>query len=243
MKKVFLMLAAVAAFTFVSCKDSKKTDAPAEGEKIEEQAQEGDVQDPEQLGEDLNKALESNDGEGLKGKIDAAKEWAQNLLSEGKGEQAKGILEKVQTFLSENADKVTSVVGDNEYVKKGLDWVKGLNAGELIDKAGEALGVKDAADATKDAAAGVAADAAGKAAGAVEAAKAAGAQVKEKAEQAVEAVKNTDVAKAAADKANEVKEQAKKAGEEAIDKAKQEVNKTAEDAVNKGIDAVKGLIK
>ena len=170
MKKVFIMLAAVAAFTITSCKnESKKTDEAAEkaGESIEELAAQSDVSDPTQLGDDLSKALESNDGEGIKGKIDAAKEYAQNLLKEGKGEQAKGIIEKIQSFLSENAEKVTSVVGDNSFVQGALDWVKGVDAGDLINKAGEALGVENAAgaaEAAKDAAAD-------KAAGAVEAVK------------------------------------------------------------------------
>ena len=238
MKKVFIMLAAVAAFTITSCKnESKKTDAAAEkaGESIEELAAQGDVSDPTQLGDDLSKALESNDGEGIKGKIDAAKEYAQNLLKEGKGEQAKGIIEKIQSFLSENAEKVTSVVGDNSFVQ-------GVDAGDLINKAGEALGVENAAgaaEAAKDAAAD-------KAAGAVEAVKGAAA---EKAGAAVDAVKGaaegmkdkaTEMKDAAVEKGNEAIQNAKDAvKEQVVDKAKESVN----DAVNKGVEAVGNLLK
>ncbi len=223
MKKVFLMLAAVAAFTFVSCKDSKKDAATeAEGEKIEEAVEGTEEQTPEQLGEDLAKALESNDGEGLKGKIDSAKEWAQSLLDDGKAEEAKGVLEKIQSFLSENAEKVTSVVGDNKYVQGALDWVKNVDAGDLINKAGEALGVESTSEKVSE----KAGDAVEKAkeigntikensAGAVEAAKEAGEAVKEKAAEVVE--KN-------ADKIEAVKE----AGNEAIENAKQELNKAGE---------------
>lgn len=245
MKKVFIMLAAVAAFTITSCKnESKQTDAAAEkaGESIEELAAQSDVSDPTQLGDDLSKALESNDGEGIKGKIDAAKEYAQNLLKEGKGEQAKGIIEKIQSFLSENAEKVTSVVGDNSFVQGALDWVKGVDAGDLINKAGEALGVENAAgaaEAAKDAAAD-------KVAGAVEAVKGTAA---EKAGAAVDAVKGaaeemkdkaTEMKDAAVEKGNEAIQNAKEAvKEQVVDKAKETVN----DAVNKGVEAVGNLLK
>ncbi len=226
MKKVFLMLAAVAAMTFTACGDKKKADEnnAAAADSIVAEAQEGDIQDPEQLGADLTKAMEANDGEGLKGKIDAAKEWAQNLLKEGKGEQAKGILEKIQSFLSENADKVTSVIGDNQYVQGALDWVKSVDAGDLINKAGEALGVEGAAEQAGAAAA------------------AAGEQIKETANQAKEAIQNNEAVQAAQEKVEEVKDDVVKKGNEAVEAAKEEVGKAVDDAVNKGLEKVGNIL-
>ena len=237
MKKVLFMLAAVAAFTFTSCKDSKKADTPAEGETIEEKAAEGDVQDPEQLGTDLNKALEESNGEGLKGKIDAAKEYAQKLLNEGKGEEAKGIIEKIQNFLSENTEKVTSVIGDNQYVQGALDWVKSIDAGDLINKVGEAVGVENASGKAAEAVDAV------KNSEAVQATVEKGKEAVEKGKEVVEAVKNSEPAQKAAEKAQEVKDAAVQKGNEAIDAAKGAVKDAANDAVNKGIDAVGNLLK
>ena len=129
------MLIAVAGMILTSCggnKDEKKQEASdAQAPSIEEQAQQSsEVIDAATLSDDLQKGLEAEDSEGFKGKIESAKAYAQKLLSEGKGEEAKGILEKIQTFLSENADKVTSVVGDNKYVQSAIDWVKNVDAGE-----------------------------------------------------------------------------------------------------------------
>ena len=225
MKKLFLMLAAVAALTFVyscdSCKKSEQTDEAAADSLVKE-AQEGDIQDPEQLGADLQKALDEGNAEGLKGKIDAAKEWAQGLLTDGKAEQAKGILEKVQSFLSENAEKVTSVIGDNAYVQGALDWVKGLNADEAIQKLGGIVGVDQAVNTAKDAA------------------NAAGDAVTEGVDKAKEAVAEP------VEKAKEKVEEVVDKGNEAIEAAKNEVNKVADktnDAVNDGINKVKDLVK
>lgn len=228
MKKVLMALAVVAAMTIVSCTDSKKDSKSAEnaGENIEELAADTDLTDPTKLGEELAADLEANNGEGLKGKIEKAKEFAANLLKEGKGEQAKGIIEKIQGFLSENSDKVTSVIGDNEYVKGALDWVKNVNAGELLDKAGEALGVdnaSEAAGAVKDAVESKATDAAGAAKETVESGK-------EKVSEAKDAV--VEAGNAAIESA---KEAVNEKGNEVVEKGK--------DAVSKGIDKVGGLLK
>lgn len=241
MKKTFLMLVAVAGMVLTSCDGCKKDakEATTEGDQtIEQKAEEGaEAIDAATLGDELAKGLEAEDGEGLKGKIEQAKAFATNLLSEGKGEEAKGILEKIQSFLSENADKVKSVIGDNEYVQGALDWVKGIDAGELVDKAKDALGVEgatEAADAAKDAVA----DKADAAAEAVEAVKDAPA----KAAEAVEAAKD-----AAVEKGNEAiesaKEATKEAVNEAVEKGKEAVKDAAKDAVNEGIEKVGGLLK
>ena len=77
MKKVFLMLVAVAGMVLTSCEGCKKDakDAAKEGaEKIEELAQDGvEAVDAATLSDELAKGLEAGDGEGLKGKIDQAK--------------------------------------------------------------------------------------------------------------------------------------------------------------------------
>ncbi len=235
MKKFLFIIAAVAAVTFVACKDEKKADQE-NGEDIEALAEDSALTDANTLGEALSKALESEDGAGIQGKIEEAKAYAQQLLSEGKGEEAKGIIEKVQQFLSENADKVTSLVGNNDFVQGALDWVKGIDAAELVDKAKEAVGAAGA-------------DAAEAAAGAVTAGK-----------DAVEAAKDATVGKAAEAVAagKEAVESAVEQGNAAIDAAKEAVKnapeaakeaaankakEAANDAVDKGVEAVGNLLK
>lgn len=252
MKKMFLMLVAVAGMVMTSCDGCKKDAEKAAkdgAEKIEEIANEGaEAVDAATLDDELAKGLEANDGEGLKGKIDQAKAFASQLLSEGKGEEAKGIIEKIQNFLSENADKVKSVIGDNEYVQGALDWVKGVNAGELVDKAKDALGVDDAAAAGEAAKEAVA----DKAAASADAVKAAPEAAKEAAQGAVEAGK--EAVDAAAEKGNAAiesakeavkaaPEAAKEAAAEAVEKGKEAVKEAAKDAVDKGIEKVGGLLK
>lgn len=245
MKKMFLMLAAVAGLALTSCKDNKKPEeAVKEGaEKIEEIANEGAAEavDAATLGDELAKGLEASDGEGLKGKIDQAKAYATQLLSEGKGEQAKGIIEKIQNFLSENADKVKGVIGDNEYVQGALDWVKGIDAGQLVDKAKDALGVEgagEAVDAAKDAAVD-------KAAAAAEAVKDAPAKAAEAAEAVKDAAveKGNEAIESAKEAVKAAPEAAKEAAAEAVEKGKEAVKEAAKDAVDKGIEKVGGLLK
>lgn len=232
MKKSFLIIAAIAALVFNSCAcggDKKDCNTTQEGDSIEAQAGDDAITDVTKLGEDLSAALESADAAGLQGKIDAAKEYAKKLLDEGKGEEAKGIIEKVQAFLSENAEKVTSVVGDNAYVQGALDWVKSVNAGELIDKAGELVGAET--EAVKDAAADKVEDVKDAAAEKVE-------EVKDAAAEKVEAVK---------DAAKDAKDAAVEKGNEAIEAAKEKVkdaaNKAVEDATNEAINKVGDLLK
>ena len=248
MKKMFLMLVAVAGMVLTSCdscnKDANKAkDAAQEGaEKIEEIANEGaEAVDAATLGDELAKGLEASDGEGLKGKIDQAKAYATQLLQDGKGEEAKGIIEKIQSFLSENADKVKSVIGDNEYVQGAIDWVKGVDAGALVDKAKDALGVESAGEAV-DAAKDAAAD---KAAAAAEAVKAAPAKAVEAAEAVKDAAveKGNEAIESAKEAVKEAPEAVKEAAKEAVEKGKEAVKDAAKDAVDKGIEKVGGLLK
>ncbi len=133
MTRKSLIFAVVATLTLFSCTENQQKTL-SEGGEIAEKAWEVDVQDPEQLGECLKRALETNEGEVLKARIDEAREWSKNMLSEGKGEEAKGIIDKLQSFLCENTDKAYSVIGDSLYVQELNEWVRGFNADDMMNK-------------------------------------------------------------------------------------------------------------
>lgn len=186
MKKVLFMAVAAAAISFASCTNSVKGDVnPADSTatpNVESVA--------EDLTKDLQSKLDAKDATGMQAALATINEKIEALKQEGKLEEAKALVKKVQDFLTTNAESVKSVVGENEALNKLIDGVKAIPV-EAIGAGEQAVeGVKDAANAAQE-----------KAGEAVDAAK-------EKANEAVDAAKQK-----AADKINET---ADKAADKAI---------------------------
>lgn len=182
MKKLFFVAIAAVGLCFASCKDKATTDQPA----ATQDSVEAVVEDP---AADLQKALEANDSSAFQKIITAVTEKFESLknLDGDALNKAKEYIAKAQTFLSENAEKITAFVGGNSVITGLLDKVKAIPADALaIPTAAE--GAKDAAEGAvegaKGAVEGAAAAAADKVEGAVDAAKEAGAKAVDAAKDA-----------------------------------------------------------
>ena len=164
MKKVLFMAVAAAALTFTSC-DPNKTNANQEG--VDSTLTEV-VDEAEALTNGLNEALEANDASAVEKALATVKEKLGSLDLE----KGKEVLEKVQAFLKEHADKIKGLVGGNAIAAGLLDNLTNLKPEGLEalaatpENVGEAAkdAVNDAKDAAVEKGKEVAADAANKAA-------------------------------------------------------------------------------
>lgn len=185
MKKVLFMAVAAAAISFASCTNSAKGDANA-ADSTATPVVENVAED---VTKDLQSKLDAKDANGMQAALATINEKIETLKKEGKLEEAKSLVKQVQDWLTNNAETVKSVVGENEALNKLVDGVKAipvdaLGAGEEAVEGAKA-GIQDAANAAQE-----------KADAAVDAAK-------QKTNEAVDAAKQK-----AADKINEAADKA-----------------------------------
>lgn len=215
MKKLFIMLIAVAALTFVGCtnKANQVPEAADTTEALLEQAKAA----AEDVISNLTSSIEAGDASAIEGVLNTVKEKVAELLGVNP-EVAQSYLGQVQGFLKDNVDKVKAVVGDNAAVSGLLDNLVSIptESVESLTSATEALGNLGIDPAT------IAKDAASEA---VENAQEAVENVKEAATEAVENAKDAateaveNAKDAAANKANEAVENAKDKAGQAVDDA------------------------
>jgi len=134
MKKLFIMAIAATAFTFTSC-----------GNKSNEQAQQAEVEEvaeatAEEAVNDMAAQLEAGDANKFQTALTSLYEKAAQLLKENP-EKAKEYLGKAQEFLKANAEKVTSLVGDNEVVKGVVNTLTEQNVEEVANGLLQQIGV------------------------------------------------------------------------------------------------------
>lgn len=189
MKKLMLMLAAVATLTLSSCGGSQK-DAS------------GEAADANEVVSELTESLKSGDAQALQGSIEKAQAYIAELQASGKVEEAKTYVATLQEWLNANADQVKSVTGDNATISTVIDAIKAIPT----DAA------SDAAETLQDAAEGVeAVQQAG------EELKEKGEELKEKGEAVKEAIDAAP--EAAKQAVEQTKESAKQAGKDAVNGA------------------------
>ena len=181
MKKILVCALAAVALTLTSYDQTKKETPAVEGTEV--------VEAKDFTGA-LKDALEKKDAASIQTAIEAAQAEIDNLQASGKLDQAKEALKSLQAWLTENAETVKSVVGDNAVVAGLLDKVSALN----LDSIAVPAAVEDAAAK-------------------VDEAKAKTEEVKETVEDVKEAVEDVKAA------AEDVKEAAKDAKEK-VDAAK-----------------------
>lgn len=185
MKKVLFMAVAAAAISFASCTNSAKGDANA-ADSTATPVVENVAED---VTKDLQSKLDAKDANGMQAALATINEKIETLKKEGKLEEAKSLVKQVQDWLTNNAETVKSVVGENEALNKLVDGVKAIPVDALgaSEEAveGAKAGIQDAANAAQE-----------KADAAVDAAK-------QKTNEAVDAAKQK-----AADKINEAADKA-----------------------------------
>lgn len=195
-----MMAMAVCAMTFASCGNKAAQNETAEGTEVE-------TVDLENATAELAAQLEAGDVNKFQDALTAAQTKVAELL-ENNPEQAQQYLETVQNYLKENAEKVTSLVGDNEIVKTTVNTLVETPAQSIISNLKSVVGTTENAANTAVQGAADQVDAA-----------------KQAAQDQVDAAKQ-----AAQDKVDE----AKQAAQDKVDEAKQ----AAADKVNEGASKV-----
>ena len=189
MKKILFVVAA-AALTLASCKANAPVEATVDSTEIV--AEEANAA-ADKMVSDLTQLLDGKDVNALQAALEAAKAKVQELVAKNP-EIAKEYLTKIQNFLTENAEKVKNLVGDNAVVNTAVAALTATSADDIVNK--------------------FVSDAAGVATGAADAANAAVEGAKDAANKAVE-----DAKAATVDKANEAVDNAKKEAGKQIDDA------------------------
>lgn len=206
MRKLFVCAVAFAALTLTSC-GNKQSGNAAPTDSIADTAAVVDNAEGEAVAGEMKAKLEAGDAEGFSTIVTEAKAKIDQLVKEGKVEEAKAYASKVKQFIDENAETIKQVTGGNETVSSIVSAIGAIpsSAEDAVNAAGEAV-KSDAENAVNSA--------------------------KEAAENKVNEAKD-----AAKQKANEEVDKAKQKANDAVDKAKQkandEVNKAANKALNK----------
>ncbi|MBR3455701.1 MAG: hypothetical protein IKH26_10290 [Bacteroidaceae bacterium] len=142
MKKILVCALAAVALTLTSCDQTKKETTTAEvTEAVESQ----------DLTSALKDALEKKDAASIQTAVEAAQAEIDKLQADGKIDQAKEALKSLQAWLTENAETVKGIVGDNAVVNGFLDKVGAIN----IDSIAVPAGVEKATEAVNDAKAAI----------------------------------------------------------------------------------------
>jgi hypothetical protein len=146
MKKILVAVMAVAAIGFTSCNNKTgKTDVAVDSTSMVETMAPAELAgvDADNLTKDLAEKIAANNPEAVKAVIEQAKEKIAEYLAKGDAEAAKIYQEKINAFLTENADKIKAVVGsENEAVNSLISAI-----------AATPTNVADAAEGAVDAAA------------------------------------------------------------------------------------------
>lgn len=236
---------AVAAVTFTSCGNQAGNGGDADATANDVEAVADSMASAEvsvdQVISDLTANLDSGEKEAVEAKVELAKSKIATLVQEGKLDEAKAYAEKIQNFVKENKEKLTSTGSTlvssfvssaekldlNNIEASAKDWASTVKAvaGEAGSKA-----VSDVEGAAKGAAQAVAGEA--------------GQKVQDAVNKVEDAKAKVDAAKA---KAEEVKqkidnapEAVKKAAEDAKNKAKEDLKNKANEEVNKGLNKLLG---
>lgn len=198
MKKVILMLVAVAGLTLASCGGNQTSEVSTADDAIST----------------LSEKLQAGDAQAVQSTIEEVQNYIAELQASGKTEEAKTYVAKLQEWLDTNAEQVQNVVGDNATVNSVISAIKAIPtdvASEATDAATDA--VEDLQQAGSDL----------KQAGEdlQDVAEAKGKAVKDAVDSKAKAVKDAvDAAPAAGKQAVEqAKQDAEKSGKDAVNKA------------------------
>lgn len=105
MKKVFVLVCAMATIAFTSC-NSNSTSSDVECDSISTDST-ACVNVDKQI-ESLSAFVDAKDGDGLQSKIDEIKTQIQKMIDEGKIDEAKKYSEAFKQFIEENKEKINS---------------------------------------------------------------------------------------------------------------------------------------
>ncbi len=218
MKKVFILALTAATISFSSCGNNTAPKADAVdsteiADSISAIAEEASSAADAAINE-LTSKLDAKDASAFQAALEAAKAKVEEFVAKNP-EAAKEYLTKVQTFLTENADKIKTAIGDNAAVNTAIGALTAAPVDDIINNFSSKLteGKEAGTEAVNDA--------------------------KEKLDKAADAIKDApEAAKDAANKAvedakNKANEKANEAIKGAKDKASESIDKAASDVKGK----------
>ena len=144
MKKIFFAIVTIAAITFSACNGTAQ--GGSETDSISAEAVQATEAATEAINE-LSTAIESASAEDTKTILTQAKEYITKLQQEGKIEEAKAYLVKVQQYIKDNEEKINEFAKDNEAVSSIVSAIKAIPADAL--NAADAI-AEDAETAAED---------------------------------------------------------------------------------------------
>jgi len=208
MRKLFVLAMAAVAMSFASCGNKNAQQAEAADAATEVSAAE-----IENATAGLDEQLQAGDVNKFQEALTAAQAKVAQLLQENP-EVAKEYLEKVQTYLKDNAEKIKEMVGDNAVVSTAVSSLVEAPAETIISNLQSTLGsVSDAATDKVD-------------------------EVKQAGQDKIDEVKQ-----AGQDKIDEVKQAGQQKVDEAKQAAAEKVNEAASKTNEKVNDAADKLLK
>lgn len=156
MRKMILAMMAVAAIGFTSCNNkTAKTDVAIDSTSFVEEASSAELAgiDAENLTKELGEKMAANNPEAVQTVIQQAKDKIAEYVAQGDAEAAKIYQTKINAFLTENAEKIKAVVGENNEAVTSLITAIAAVPAETAEAAEGAVdAVKEGADAAVKAA-------------------------------------------------------------------------------------------
>ena len=158
MKKIFVLVAAVAAMTFVSCGNTSNNNEGVDSTLVE--VIEDESADFEGMKAGLLEQLQAGDASAFQEKLAQVQAYIQELINGGKLEVAQQYAQQLKQFISDNKETIEQLTGNNETISGLIEKIEALPTDALDALKGAASDMEDAAkgavDDVKDAAADVA---------------------------------------------------------------------------------------
>ena len=152
MRKILLAMMAIAAIGFTSCNNkTAKGDPAIDSTSFAETASAAELAgiDADNLTKELSEKIAANSAEAVQACIQQAKDKIADYLAQGDAEAAKIYQETINKFLTENADKIKAVVGENnEAVTSLVDAIAAAPNDSVNAVEGIVDAIKEGADAT-----------------------------------------------------------------------------------------------
>lgn len=156
MKKILVCAMAIMALSFTNCgnKQSGNADTAVDSLANETEAVATDAieSEAEALANDMKTKLDEKDSKGFSDIVATAKQKIDELVKEGKVEEAKAYASKVKQFVDENAETIKQVTNGNETINSIVSTISALptDAQNAVDEAATAV-KSDAENAVKSA--------------------------------------------------------------------------------------------
>lgn len=152
MKKLFVCAIAFMALTFASCGNKQSGNAESADSLTDSTEVVADSTGATAVADEMKAKLEAKDAEGFNAVVAEAKQKIDELVKEGKIEEAKAYASQVKAFVDENAETIKQVANGSETVTSIVNTINALpsSAESAVNAAGEAV-KSDAENAVKSA--------------------------------------------------------------------------------------------